>query len=521
MSTNIDEEFNAIKHDSFSHYTPLKSLSEAYFGKPKKCLEMEKCIAKLKEKYQSQLLTFGNIEGSDEWKRLKSLIEEQFGFYSISLILVRDQMPNAYTFPITMTFDGCFKMAKYARVDKQGFMYDPKYKVCTLFYITDSLLFNSEFTPGEIVAILMHEIGHNFDVVCYNHLVPFILLDLTFDFFIVLYQNPLAITQFFTAFTGLRHIHTQITNFSQGGMLWLLGDTLAKLASIPVGLIEKIAFPVLRLVSKFIGTVYTLISPLSALYITYDGYSKENFADKFASMHGYGPELVSGLGKLDTEYNNLGVSWLINRIPLVAHLFAGMDCCLQFFGTGLDPHPEYAARVMNTLKIIESDLNDKHIDPKTREQAKKDIARIKKNCQEYLDDVEDKNSFGDDVYKAYQQTMFEWFPGNGDMRSGFLDGDNINDNAINAAIKHNIQRANRSSNKYNKYFENANLTSLKEDIVLERYKDKTSNPLTRSSRLRKHLPAYKPEGYKTRKQSKDPRLNIGKASNKAKLHKGF
>lgn len=509
---SLDSEFNAYLESQTTNtnlekdydYTPLSVITEAYFGKSKLSIEMEKCIASLKSKYDNKfsIATFGAIETSDEWQRLKHLIEKQYGFYSVSLILKRDVFPNAYTYPITMTIDGSLQMAQYARVDKSGLKYDPKYKVCALLYITDSLMFNPDMTPGEIMAVLTHEIGHNFDVVCFKHLSSLtfttILLDVYYN---IANERPFRLISDLTAIKGVRNAWAKWNNLAQSTKcLWIIYDVFSKLAKIPVGIAVKITYPFIKLYSQINGLIVASF-PLAGLFITYTTYSSETFADKFAAMHGYGPELASAMGKLEIESNNLGTNWLINRIPIVAHLTMFMTCTLEFFARSGDPHPEYVARMLNIAQIIESDLNDKHIDPKTRKQAKKDLERIKHTCKSFLENTEN-NSFGDKVYKAYQRFLLSSFPRNGDIRSAILKGDKINDDTINKELKELSKRKN------NEYFESYSI-------------DKTMNPKTKSSRVRRSLPKLKGEGKKTTIKTKDSRLKISQDNIKSKIHKGF
>lgn len=51
-------------------------------------------------------------------------------------------------------------------------------------------LFGSKFTPGEVLAILLHEIGHNFTYVLNTHLVPLNIIDTVYRWTMILKYNP-------------------------------------------------------------------------------------------------------------------------------------------------------------------------------------------------------------------------------------------------------------------------------------------------------------------------------------------
>lgn len=420
---------------------------EAYFGKTKEFKQMEECIQKLKDEYQDSVLHLGNIENTHEWKKLRELLEDKFGFYSLSLILKRDSLPNACTYPVSCTIDGAAQMSKYAVVDK-GLKYNKNCKCCTLVYVTDTLFFNEKLTSAEVLSVLLHEIGHNFDEVCYKHLCAFNVIDSIFYAVFVLINNPLHFYEAFLMFTGGRRIYSQFMNSIQGCMLWVFFDFIGNLVSIPIGIAYKIFLPIIKPIIYGISTIYNIIDPLAPFILACDGYQKEQFADKFVAIHGYGHEYASAMGKLEDEINNLGITWGINRIPIIAHFYQALAVATSFLGKSrLDPHPDYAARMMAIMNVIETDLDkDKSIDAKTKQQAKKDIARIRQNIKDYLDDAKDENSFGDDVQKAYQRWLLNMYPGKGDIRSSLYPD---NDQKINQALEEIRTRKNKPT--YNEW----------------------------------------------------------------------
>ena len=425
----------------------MQVYDEAYFGKTKEFKQMEECIQSLKDEYQDSLLHLGNIENNSNWQKLRKLLEDKFGFYSLSLILKRDSLPNACTYPVSCTIDGAAQMSKYAVVDK-GLKYNKNCKCCTLVYVTDTLFFNEKLTSAEVLSVLLHEIGHNFDEVCYKHLCAFNVIDSIFYAIFVLINNPLHFYEAFLMFTGGRRIYSQFMNSIQGCMLWVFFDFIGNLVSIPIGIAYKIFLPIIKPILYGISTVYNIIDPLTPFIMACDGYQKEQFADKFVAIHGYGPEYASAMGKLEDEINNLGITWGINRVPIIAHFYQALAVATSFLGKSrLDPHPDYAARMMAIMNVIETDLDkDKSIDAKTKQQAKKDIARIRQNVKDYLDDAKDENSFGDDVQKAYQRWLLNMYPDKGDIRSSLYPD---NDQKINQALEEIRTRKNKPT--YNEW----------------------------------------------------------------------
>ena len=96
--------------DSMFINSDLHSVNEAYFGKSPRLVEIERNIKAIRSKFGTGNSLIGGaglggaVEQSAEWKRIRTLIEEQFGFYSVSLLCVRDAQLNACTYPIREYF---------------------------------------------------------------------------------------------------------------------------------------------------------------------------------------------------------------------------------------------------------------------------------------------------------------------------------------------------------------------------------------------------------------------------------
>ena len=197
--------------DSMFINSDLHSVNEAYFGKSPRLVEIERNIKIIRSKFGTGNSLFGGngvggvIEQSEEWKRIRTLIEEQFGFYSVSLLCVRDAQLNACTFAITWTWDGSVDANKYLIVTKNGMRYTKEAKFCTIIAITEGLLFNKDFTEEEVVGVLLHEIGHNFDTTVYKHVGSFVFFSLVIDLMAsIQFMDPVLFLSTITTSTGIR-----------------------------------------------------------------------------------------------------------------------------------------------------------------------------------------------------------------------------------------------------------------------------------------------------------------------------
>ena len=420
----------------------LHSVNEAYFGKSPRLVEIERNIKIIRSKFGTGNSLFGGngiggvIEQSEEWKRIRTLIEEQFGFYSVSLLLVRDAQLNACTFAITWTWDGSVDASKYLIVNKDGMRYTKEAKFCTIICITEGLLFDKEFTEGEIVGVLLHEIGHNFDTTVYKHVGSFVLFSLVLDLMSSIQTlDPLLFLSTITTSTGIRKSISTNLNDLMDTKVWAIYDTVKWILSVPFTILDKLLAPILKMFSygssAVMGVWTTLMSGgLSAFIMLGGRYSSENFADKFASMHGYGYEQITALRKMET--NSFGTESIIENIPLIGHAYG-----LYFIAAGMlaglaEPHPVFSARVKSIIGVISSDLKDKRIDKKTRDLIKKDLDNINKSLNDYAkQDV----SYSKSVLRAYYEFLYKMYD-KGDLRSTIMADCFDDDNVINKELQY-------------------------------------------------------------------------------------
>lgn len=429
----------------------LHSINEAYFGKSPKLVEIERNIKAIRSKFGTSSNSLiggagigGAVEQSAEWKKIRTLIEEQFGFYSVSLVLLRNAQLNACTYPITWTWDGSVEASKFLIVNKNGMRYTKEAKFCTIICITEGLLFDKEFTEGEIVGVLLHEIGHNFDTTVYKHVGSFVLFSLVLDLMSSIQTlDPLLFLSTITTSTGIRRSISTNLNDIMDTKVWTIYDTVKWILSVPFTILDKLLAPILKMFSygssAVMGVWTTLMSGGLSVFIMLGGrYSAENFADKFAGMHGYGYEQITALKKLGTH--TLGTEFIIEKIPIIGHAYG-----LYFIAAGMlaglaEPHPVFSARVKSIVGVISSDLKDKRIDKKTRDLIKKDLDNINKSLDEYSkQDV----GYSKSVLRAYYEFLYKMYD-KGDLRSTIMADCLDDENVINRELQY---KYNNSMNK--------------------------------------------------------------------------
>lgn len=162
----------------------MEVLQEAYFGKLPQLLQVEELFEKLKIKYQKpeggvdKQLFYKEIIKDDILVRIGEIVKNIFAFNEVVLTVENNNAPNACTFIYISDKNGDVvgktilardvvannKQIKDALiVTREGFKFNKKIFTPNLLILFSSgLLFSQRITSAEIVAVMLHEIGHNF-----------------------------------------------------------------------------------------------------------------------------------------------------------------------------------------------------------------------------------------------------------------------------------------------------------------------------------------------------------------------
>ena len=131
----------------------MQIFAEAYFGKNKNVIEIERCIEKIRNKYADFFKrNIKDIYNDPIFKKMISLIEDEFGFTSVSFIINNahpELMMNAFTIPMSGLF-GALHPVEDAIVGSSGIKYKKEMNYSIIICIDSSLLFNPKLTAGEV-----------------------------------------------------------------------------------------------------------------------------------------------------------------------------------------------------------------------------------------------------------------------------------------------------------------------------------------------------------------------------------
>ena len=438
----------------------LDAVNEAYVGKTKRLKELETCVADLRAEYakpkynngHNGLYTAMGFQTIDKayqhpaFIKMKRLLEDEFGFYSVTLNL-QNNNGQVCTYPLHIAPAYWFKMnsaIKTATKNNKAIKFDKSAELCTIIYITPSFLFSNTLTPAEFVAILLHEVGHNFEYPVLSSIQgPTMLLSMvgiinivrSGDFELMIKLLPFAsetirknFTKFYNKFMENSKLSVLIP------MFWFLKEY------------EEIAETLLQSIFGNIkrGMPTKIMNPAN-LIVAQVSYKSEKFADAFVSLMGYGPELAMAIKKDLYITDPLGVQRFIGDIPVVGHLLGLNDFVFEHIVSLFDGHPDTSTRALTGVKLLEEDLKQTKFDPKTRAIIENDIKMMKKANSDWAAAAKDIKVNAYDTYEMHTRqalnNLVRFVCPEGDIRSKILNMIGAGKNEIISKVN-NLQKPN-------------------------------------------------------------------------------
>ena len=128
-------------------------------------------------------------------------------------------------------------------------------------------------------------------------------------------------------------------------------------------------------------------------------YTNEKFADSFAVMYGYGPELSSWLLKVKHTYRDKQI--IYGKLPAIfSHIVKLWYLPVRFAITPISDHGDDMTRSYENLKALEYELEKNNVDPKLVESVRRDIDEIKNVMKEQAKIIAkiDNKDLADQIY---------------------------------------------------------------------------------------------------------------------------
>lgn len=336
-------------------------IQEKYFGKDRDTKELE-------NEFKNAI----NKKGNYNFIKVQKILEKKFGFNKVIVLVDKnDKTLNANTFYNNDDVNQAQLVNGEYRL-KPGNKY-------TMFLSYSGTMFGGAFSPSELVAITLHEVGHHFAA-------KVKLLNL-----------------------NISMIQSFMTGMEQVEKAWKINPDsisvlkLVALCAAPGVIYLCCLYNIVKYVVVLFDSAITMVTALD-LMVTSEGRAKifkrlnentknlfirvspllldteEQLADSFAVILGYGPELTSALSKLEAqvEEQSWGLQYLNNWYSLPLYVLLGWGDPRTY---GIQSH----ARVNIMLRTLSMELKDSSNNDKDVKQILKDLEAIEDQFTIYLE----------------------------------------------------------------------------------------------------------------------------------------
>lgn len=366
----------------------LPSLTEAYYKESDELKELQSAMdeisAYLKKRSDEEDNPKISLSGSGLSRRLEASIEKLMNVERAYIDwhdVVEIDIASTY---VNFVLEGLRApedvLAKYqTRESKSGIQYRDRKGKEFFFNLSPALLYKSDYDTRGVIAVLLHEIGHNF-------------------FFEQQYLNQVT-----GVLSPLTRMHISLIKFiqrkrSSGGKFWKVlfksepekqerGRGQIKNKNVLLRMFYETiisGFTIAQSMSRFPFMIYRVARLIYNPESFYPGFKAEKFSDRFAANYGYGPDLTRYLSKIDetillTKFERNSSTKPSN---VQKHFTTTMIVAAYYVTSFVDPHPTTDSRLMDTMKHLERELsNSKTLSNNQKAKIKSDIADIKKQIK--------------------------------------------------------------------------------------------------------------------------------------------
>ena len=407
----------------------LHALDEAYYGKTDEIRKIEKKIGEIREKYQTQPM---KVHTSSEMRQLEDLFCDAFGFECCSIHIDPNPSYNACTIPVSNSVFDFRDFSKYIVADKKkGFKYKKEANVYLIINITKGLMFSSVFTDAEVTAIILHEVGHNFQNALSGRLralsMPGKIINAILGP-IIMIMVPEA-GPFRNAYIDLiKKIEKDYKVLANA--YFSVKDFVTTVLAIGIGILGiigniSILFNPIAVIKQIPQHILSHLN-ISELLDLPSGIKGESLADNFVSTYGYGPELTEALSKMHKLSGGYTPDQVMRDMGIIGAYFDLLMLPDKIIANIFDPHPNTIARLNDQYLYLKEELTKNENNPKMKKELQSQLNEIQKSMDKFVDAEEAGFFFSNRYDKALLMLC------GGDPR---LTAKRINNEEIDAAEK--------------------------------------------------------------------------------------
>lgn len=387
----------------------------AYYGRNKKLIECEKQLQIIIDETHKSPNNFYNSKSAAAFEKLESLFSEIFGFENV---YINDSVLITFLNTSTMNFNSSgytitgiyvFRNGKYAtkfghevttiKIDNNHStvkLKDGRGYNCRICIGASNFSYQGEnsLTAREILAILLHEIGHNF----YRAPIRESLGEIN-KMFQMMTLKEISAMQYViqygidnvsvAALFGFMVYIDTLPGMKQsiGLMNKALGTIQSQLHMFDVPI--KMIMTWVNITLRFEFILANMLNPFRAVSGILN-YDKEKYADAFSAAYGYATDLSTGLRKIEAhQYHISNNSKAINDIMGILYSFQKLALLPLY---AFDSHPSNSARQRNVIQYMK-EVEAQKLPPNIRKEFEQELARVENDRANF------KQDFGYDMTK--------------------------------------------------------------------------------------------------------------------------
>lgn len=367
---------------------------ESYFGKRE---EFKKCEMYLDEIRDFILSNPNNLVDCNKLQANKKLEKELcniFGFRRAYIVWQALDVPNAYT--IINSHVHFSNVARAITIDKKKGYYDPTHQDVLFICLYNGLVSKNKLSSSEILGVMLHEIGHNFDYSFYNTI--YYVLNYVESVIMDSYLDKGFKAQY--AQHALDENEKLIKNQDKKKDYEDYKKANAKLRAYSTALMS----PFLTIKDIVISPLTAFITPIVQIESLF-GKRKEHFSDSFATAYGYGYDMLNALEKLHTYPKSL-----IKADNFTKYLYDLGVARYEVSLALMEVHGTNQERVKMSIKKLENDLKSGNYPPECKHEIMKEIDKLNDLYNKIISlDPVKKNKFTSMVRKFFDK-VFDGIP---------------------------------------------------------------------------------------------------------------
>lgn len=344
-------------------------MQEAYYGKLPEFDQMEKLFDVVIDKAKKEGQKC-NPNKYPEMKKIEKLFCKLFGFKKSIIYWEPYNMANAYTYSINTFLIFANKKEKMIEKQKNGF-YDTSNSIVLTVYLSVGLILTENMTSREMIGVILHEIGHNFDLSGYHLINYYLNCILTLGLYAAEthdYKNMKTMND------AKLHIKKKIEK--ESNEYYSKPKTRNKYNNyikhrVKIALKTQSNWAVINLLINTINLpLYIIFAPI-VQFSSLATKKSEVFADSFATAYGYGVDLISALEKLGDMKKYYNPKSGIQKTLVDLGRFQN-----EALNAVFEPHGTNQERCHECEKKLRKDLRKGDYPPELKEELEKEIERI-------------------------------------------------------------------------------------------------------------------------------------------------